>query len=238
MFKKYAKTLFEKVFYNNGFLPYAKNLYNWPLEDLEFQNILKMQEDFGWDRGYGPKIQRLYMLRNLILSIKGLEADWAECGVFKGSSSLVMAEYNIRYSLLNEKYKIHLFDSFQGLSNPTKNDSGLKFKAGDFKGDLSEVKNNLIEYDFFEYHQGWIPDKFHEVSDKKFSFVHIDVDLYQPVKESLEFFIPRMVKGGYILLDDYGCRDLPGAYKATNEIADLNNLKICKMPYGQGYIRF
>jgi len=238
MIKNYTKTIFKKLIRNFGYIPYAKNLYNWPLKDPEFREIFKLQENFGWIGDYGPKIQRLYILRNLILSIKDLNAAWAECGVFKGSSSLIMAEYNLRYKLLKENHKIHLFDSFQGLSNPTKDDEGLNFNEGDFKGTLNEVQNNLIEYSCFEYHQGWIPSKFNEVKEHNFSFVHIDVDLYEPVKDSLEFFIPRMIKGGYILLDDYGCIDLPGALKATNEVVEKNNLHISKLPFGQAYIRF
>tara|TARA_B100001989_G_scaffold252067_1_gene232990 strand:+ start:2024 stop:2740 length:717 start_codon:yes stop_codon:yes gene_type:complete len=237
MIKKKAKKLIKKIIQNNGFIPYAGNLYNWPIEDSEFKEIFEMQKSFGWFEDNGPKIQRLYMLRNLILSVKGLRGDWAECGVFKGSSSLIMAEYNLRYSLLEDNFKVHLFDSFQGLSNPTKKDKGLTFKEGDFKGSLKEVQNNLVEYDCFEFHPGWIPNKFNEVADKNFSFVHIDVDLYKPIKESLEFFVPRMLKGGFILLDDYGCKDLPGAYKATNEISKLNNLQISKLPFGQAFIK-
>ena len=238
MIKKYAINLIKKLILNQGFIPYAKNIYNWPLEDSEFREIFKLQKSFGWVGDYGPKIQRLYMLRNLIFSLKDIEGDWAECGVFKGSSSLIMAEYSTRYNLLKENQKIHLFDSFQGLSIPSKNDLGVYYKEGDFKGTLDEVKNNLIEYECFEFHEGWIPNKFNEVENKKFSFVHIDVDLYEPVKKSLEFFVPKMTKGGFILLDDYGCTDLPGAYKATNEISIKNNLQISKLPFGQAFIKF
>lgn len=36
-----------------------------------------------------------------------------------------------------------------------------------------------------------------------FCFVNIDVDLYQPTKDALEFFIQKLSKGGYIFIHDY-----------------------------------
>ena len=81
--KKYAINLIKRLLLKQGFIPYAKNIYNWPLEDNEFREIFKLQKSFGWVGDYGPKIQRLYMLRNLIFSLKDIEGDWAECGVFK-----------------------------------------------------------------------------------------------------------------------------------------------------------
>ena len=55
------------------------------------------------------------------------------------------------------------------------------------------------------------------IKNKKFKFVHLDVDNYQPYKESLEFFYDKMVPGGIILFDDYDCDCCPGANKAVDE---------------------
>ena len=41
---------------------------------------------------------------------------------------------------------------------------------------------------FVKIYKGWIPDRFEEVKDKNFSFVHLDVDLYEPTYESLNYF--------------------------------------------------
>jgi hypothetical protein len=70
--------------------------------------------------------------------------------------------------------------------------------------------------DAVECYPGWIPDRFPEVDDRCFSFVHIDVDLYQPTLDSLEFFYPRLSTGGIIVLDDYGFGTCPGATAAVD----------------------
>jgi predicted O-methyltransferase YrrM len=65
--------------------------------------------------------------------------------------------------------------------------------------------------------RGWIPERFDIVSDKTFSIVHIDVDLYQPTRDALEFFYPRLNPGGLMICDDYGSVACPGAKKAVDD---------------------
>ena len=42
-----------------------------------------------------------------------------------------------------------------------------------------------------------------------------NVDLYEPIRDSLLFFFPRLVPGGVIVVDDYGTTDWPGVAKAV-----------------------
>ncbi len=46
------------------------------------------------------------------------------------------------------------------------------------------------------------------------SFVHVDVDLYEPTLACLEYFVPRLAPGGVIINDDYGSQSFPGAGRA------------------------
>ncbi|MEO0034391.1 MAG: hypothetical protein RLZZ501_414, partial [Pseudomonadota bacterium] len=62
-----------------------------------------------------------------------------------------------------------------------------------------------------EIYPGWIPERFGEVADRRFCLVHIDVDLQQPTLDALAFFYPRLVPGGLIVFDDYGCSTCVGA---------------------------
>jgi hypothetical protein len=66
--------------------------------------------------------------------------------------------------------------------------------------------------------------------------VHIDVDLYQPTRDSLAFFYPRLVKGGVIVMDDYGFKTCPGATRAAEELATAQGVGILHLPTGQGVI--
>ncbi len=90
------------------------------------------------------------------------------------------------------------------------------------------MKSCLSDFDFFHLYKGWIPNRFTEVEDKQFSFVHIDVDLYEPTRDSVNFFFPKLLENGVIVCDDYGLCQFPGATKAIDEFLEKNN---CNMFY-------
>ena len=69
-----------------------------------------------------------------------------------------------------------------------------------------------------------------------FSFVHIDVDLYEPTRDSLAFFLPRMTAGGIIVVDDYGFATCPGATQAVDDILRHGPEKMLAMPDGGGFL--
>ena len=175
-----------------------------------------------------------------------LKADVVECGCFRGHTSYVIASVLKAHQFGG---RFHIFDSFEGLSDavdkdlqPIANGPGGKElqrlytpSAGGrlFGGDLQRVQRNLAEFDFIDYYKGWIPDRFGEVKDKTFSFVHLDVDLYEPTLAGLQFFYPRLVDGGAIIVDDYGLNSWPGCTRATNEfLANLRPTLVLNTPAG------
>jgi hypothetical protein len=64
----------------------------------------------------------------------------------------------------------------------------------------------------------------------KISLLHIDVDVYEPTKIILETLWDKVVKGGVVVLDDYGT--VEGETKAVDEfVSQIGNLYIQKLPY-------
>lgn len=179
---------------------------------------------------------RNFNLIELLKLLQHIEGDTAECGVYKGRSSFL-----IMHMLGNEKRAHHIFDSFEGLSEPTPEDVPHKQNAYQWKGhDLSvseaQVRHNLRMFDQVAYHKGWIPDCFESVQSDGFAFAHIDVDLHQPTADSLAFFYPRMVAGGMILCDDYGSTYCPGARQAFDEFMQDKPEPIVELTSGQCFI--
>ncbi|QNM86263.1 class I SAM-dependent methyltransferase [Polaribacter pectinis] len=62
----------------------------------------------------------------------------------------------------------------------------------------------------------------------KISLLHIDVDIYEPVKHILEKLYHRVTKGGIIILDDYGT--FSGTNKAVDDFLD-DTVEIKKLPF-------
>lgn len=183
--------------------------------------------------------ERHYTLNQLVERISLLDGNVVECGCWRGLSS-----YQIAARLKNNNFtkKFYIFDSFEGLSKFEDEDmplTGLKdeeTRRKEFACGEDIVKDNLKEFDFIEYKKGWIPSRFSEVSDKKFSLVHIDVDMYQPILDAFEFFYERMVSGGIIIFDDYGFTYFPGAKKAVDEFMKDKNDFFIALPSGQAFM--
>lgn len=172
---------------------------------------------------------RKFFLRSLLSLVDGLPGDTVECGAYYAASSWLICDY-----FQNTDKTHHIFDSFEGLSAPSTID-GAYWQEGDMKVGEDLVREKLSPYRVKTY-KGWIPDRFAEVCDISFCFVHIDVDLYQPTLDSLSFFYPRMVPGGIILCDDYGFITCPGAKEAFDGYMQDKPEKVIHAPTGQGFI--
>jgi hypothetical protein len=107
------------------------------------------------------------------------------------------------------------------------------------KGSLTTVeqalRDTLVGFENYQVYKGWIPERFLEVADLTFRFVHIDVDLFEPTRDSLEFFYPRLASGGILLLDDHGFSTCPGATKAADEFFADKPEQLSLLPTGQAF---
>lgn len=166
--------------------------------------------------------------------VSNVSGDTAECGVFKGASYYLIFKAN--QTAVHQRTH-HLFDSFAGLSAPSAADGGLS-SEGDLACSIDVFRANLSEFGeaAVRFDQGWIPDRFPVVGDQRFSFVHIDVDLYEPTRDSLEFFYSRMQVGGIILCDDYGFKTCPGATAAFDEYLQDKLEPIIALPCGGDFL--
>ena len=113
----------------------------------------------------------------------------------------------------------------------------VKKKKKQFSSDEGFVQNILKEFDFVKIYKGWIPKRFSEIENKKFQFIHIDVDLYQPTYDSIAFFFPRLVEGGVIHCDDYNMCQFLGCKAAVDEyLKDKKVNLFYESPFGGCFI--
>ena len=165
-----------------------------------------------------------------------LPGETAECGVFHGAGS-----HMILSAIKHTKKIHHIFDSFEGLSDPgkqdrTKDNVAFAWKAKDLHVAEEDVRKALSQFNNVRYHKGWIPSRFSDVAGETFSLVHIDVDLHQPTYDSLAFFYPRMTGGGIIVLDDYGFDTCPGVRAAVDEYMRGRPDAVIALTSGQGLV--
>jgi len=197
------------------------------LRDREF---LKTYELLVGKNDY-HSLDRKYALAELLKLTDHVAGDTAECGVFEGASSYLICSHTAASGK-----KHHVFDSFEGLSQPREQD-GSYWKRGALSAAEEKVRTTLRKFDFVRYYKGWIPQRFTDVSEIEFSFVHVDVDLYQPTFDSLDFFYDRLASGAILLCDDYGFITCPGARLAMDTFFSVKKEKVICLPTGQAFIQ-
>lgn len=171
----------------------------------------------------------LETLKALANNVKNLNGDVVEVGVYKGGSALELSKI-----LTNEE--IYLFDTFEGIPDTNENDN--HHKKGDFNDITYEDVVKLFENNGnVNVFKGIFPNENHEIlSNKKFKFVHLDVDIYDSYVNCLNFFNDKMVKGGIIVFDDYNAGTCLGAKKAVDEFILLSGLQLNLGGDGQAYV--
>lgn len=168
--------------------------------------------------------------------------DFVECGCFYGHSTYMLAKLLEQNSFTGQ---FHVFDSFEGLSEFSSEDACEYYETDDQKSQIRQhfasnedrVRALLAPFKFVIFHPGWIPTKFSEIADRRFSFISVDVDLYEPTSQSLRHLFPRLMSGGTVYLDDYGYRTFPGARIAVDEyLSDFPKSRLLRMPFGSALI--
>jgi hypothetical protein len=200
----------------------------------------------GSPDGGTKSIEKLYNTLQFLRLIRSMDGAVAECGCFRGLSTFMFCHYLRETKPSFDGTDVYVFDSFEGLSEPTASDRisdpkagvvGSAFMgAGAFRAALEEVRAGLSEFPGIEFRKGWIPACFDGLSDRQYRFVHIDVDLYEPTLASLQYFYPRLAAGGVVVCDDYGHLHWPGARKALDEYCVPRGIPVLALTTGQGVI--
>lgn len=135
-----------------------------------------------------------YMIRGAVLSTAKVEGDLAEVGVFRGTSAKVICE-------AKGDRPLHLFDTFEGLPPSGRFDSG--FQAGQYACSLDSVRDYLKDFPNVQFYKGYFPMTGEPIKSRGFSFVHLDVDLFESTVAAIQFFYPRMNPGAILISHDY-----------------------------------
>jgi O-methyltransferase len=160
---------------------------------------------------------------SLAKSYAHLPGDMAEVGVFQGASAKLFCE-------VKGQKPLHLFDTFEGLPKACEHD-GPVHAAKQYACTLDSVRSYLAAYPNVHFYKGRFPDTAGPLTDKTFSFVHFDVDLYESTLACLEFFYPRMMIGGVMLSHDYSL--LAGVRKAVDEFLAERSERPIELPSTQ-----
>ncbi len=158
-------------------------------------------------------LPRLYAL---LLNIKQVMAenvpgDFAELGVYRGNSAAVLAHYGRQHGR-----SMFLFDTYAGFE--AKDLIGVDAGKRDAFTDTSlDLVRATVGDEAVTYVQGYFPGTITEsIAQRRYAVVHIDCDLYEPMKAGLEFFFDRLSPGGLLIMHDYSDPHWDGAKRAVD----------------------
>ncbi|NOR70223.1 MAG: macrocin O-methyltransferase [Methylomarinum sp.] len=187
--------------------------------------------------------ERIFALCDAVKYIheKKIEGDIVECGVWKGGSMMAVAE--ILLSSGDSSRNLYLFDTFEGMTPPTEKDVDIagvsaetlleqsdKMKEESVwccaSLDMVQSAVNSIGYPSEKIHfvKGMVEQTIPFSAPDKIALLRLDTDWYESTKHEMEHLFPRLVKGGVLIIDDYG--HWQGARKGVDEYIEKNNIKI------------
>lgn len=168
-----------------------------------------------------PELRQTFDLRLAALKMiavevreRGTPGAVAELGVYRGAFA---AELN---RLFPER-SLYLFDTFSGFDpRDVSVERKAKFSraaARDFADTSVEaVRERLPFPDRAVFRIGYFPETTQGL-DEEFAVVSLDADLYKPILDGLNWFYPRMSRGGYIVIHDYNNARFSGVRQAVRE---------------------
>lgn len=168
--------------------------------------------------------------------VKSLPGDFVECGVNTGAYARAVMEYT-DFRALHKTF--YLLDTFNGLVRNQVTDAEMKAGIRHYFGNYSDVyENTLRTFEGFPacIIRGEIPGTLPQCKTEAISYLSIDMNCVFPEIAALDYFFPKVVKGGVIILDDYGFPMHINQKIAFDGFAAKHQLTILALPTGQGVI--
>lgn len=200
---------------------------------------------FDWENNFyltchPNRIGKLITHWELFKKTEHLSGSIVECGVFKGATISKFASFRHFTGKTNDK-KLIGFDTFNTFPE-TKFTGDIEARnrfieeAGENSISKEQLTNSLSQRSCgsnLELIEGnicdTVPKYIEDNPEFEISLLNLDTDIYEPAKVILEYLYPRIVKGGILILDDYGV--FPGETKAVDEYFKGQNVEIQKLSY-------
>lgn len=189
-------------------------------------------------------VERMYALYNGVKYVleNKISGDFVECGVWKGGSAMLIAKLLANYNVKDRK--IILYDTFEGMSEPTEFDKDYSGKKATALLDESsiedqssvwcyssfdEVKSNMLKTGLNEEQiiliKGKVEDTIpSQVPTNKIALLRLDTDWYESTAHELLHLFPLLHVPGVLVIDDYGHWE--GCRRAVDEYFAKNNTRL------------
>jgi O-methyltransferase len=230
-----------------------KNIINRSVKYFGY-TVIRTEKSFllDMDEGFKPvfesckdytmtSAERMYNLYKAVEYVikNNIKGDFVECGVWKGGSAMIIAHTLMKLGVRDRN--IFLYDTYEGMSEPTLHD--VDHKGRDAKktmidseigkqdsiwcyAGIEEVKKNLYSTNYPMENLFFIKGKVEETIPGNIptaiSLLRLDTDWYESTYHELKHLYPLVEKNGVLIIDDYGYWQ--GSRKAVDEyLLEINS---------------
>lgn len=191
-----------------------------------------------------------YEIFKRVLDVQGVIV---ECGVLFGGGLMIWAQLSSIMEPANHQRRIVGFDTFSGgfpsvskKDTDSKDATSLCYEGSHSADSYEDLQECIRIYDMTRYFKHiekvelvpgdvlkTVPLYMKKNPHLVVSLLYLDMDVYQPTKIALRYFLPRMPKGAIIVFDELNQSMWPGETLAVlRQFTDLNGLRIKKLPFG------
>ncbi|HTX59220.1 MAG TPA: TylF/MycF/NovP-related O-methyltransferase [Verrucomicrobiae bacterium] len=168
-----------------------------------------------------------------------------ECGVYRGNALMLYLHLSIALEPYAINRSLFGFDTFEGFrsidaaADPndvdettfSKTNAAVLRRAIEINDLVRPVNRiprcEIVQGDIVETVPAFVASR----PELCVAMLVLDTDLYQPTKTALEHFLPRMPRGGVVVLDEACYRNFPGETQALREVLDLNRVELKRLPF-------
>lgn len=156
--------------------------------------------------------------------------DFVETGVWRGGGTIYMRGFLAAYA--EPDRNVWVADSFEGLPKPKAEyeaDRGSQLWASEYLAvSVDQVKAHFEFYglldDRVRFLKGFFSDTMPTAPIEQIALLRLDADMYESTIVVLDHLYPKLSRGGYVIIDDYGmlpeCNRAVEDYRAGQRIVE------------------
>jgi O-methyltransferase len=165
-----------------------------------------------------------------------LEGDFAECGVNTGILSLAACDY-VDFNATGKTF--WLFDTYRGIPEHTASAAELpkvRIGNGAYRDCFEVARRNFAPFPRARLVRGEVPASFAGLDIGPIAYLSLDMNVAASERAAIEFFWPRLVRGGVVVLDDYGFVGYEPQRITMDEFARSQGVEVWTLPTGRGLL--
>lgn len=166
--------------------------------------------------------------------------DFVECGTARAFVSTAILKYT-NWNKTSGGRRFYLIDTFEGIVEELLTDSERAIGAIErhgmrYQNNYPDASRNVSPFKNVQLIKGRVPNILSQIPARQIAYLHIDMNSAVAEVAALEYFWPKVVLGGVVLLDDYCYCGYEPQRDAHNRLAKYLGVEIAYLPTGQGLL--